>query len=184
MEGKGPGWWNGHCFRPILGYTCYLFLGTVRKTACVLLCIYVTSCNLIQFHLHRLIYKHSCKCLLPLHQALGFLMFQHHVCDRCFGFFFVFFLHRFQEFCVGWWRCLEGGFLKWNECRRWLLLSSCSLFILPSCLRARLWAGHRVVLGYCLFDQTQTKSILQFDNVDLCGRKLELALRRTAVSVY
>lgn len=42
MEGKGPGWWNGHCFRPILGYTCYLFLGTLCKNMCVLSCIYIT----------------------------------------------------------------------------------------------------------------------------------------------
>ncbi len=55
MEGKGPGWWNGHCFRPILGYKCYLFLGTVRKTVYVLLRIYVISCNLIQCHLRQLI---------------------------------------------------------------------------------------------------------------------------------
>lgn len=95
------------------------------------MCVYLF--NLIQHHLHQLTSKHhipanGCHCTkrwglpsVPIMYVTVLLLS-----------FFVF-LRRFREFCVGWWRCLEGGFER-NECRRWLLLSSCSLFILPRAL--------------------------------------------------
>lgn len=97
---------------------------------CVLLYFYITSLDSVPFAPTAFWTSYSCKLLLLLllHQALGF------PCSSCmwplFCFCLFFFFPGFRSSVLWWWRCLEGGFER-NECRRWLLLSSCSLFILP-----------------------------------------------------
>lgn len=153
-------------FTLILGYTCCLFHGTVCRNVCVcvLCCIYVTSCNVMWVCLA------STSWTLPdgfptyctrklLRQALE-LFITHHVTVTLFSFsffFLFFFLHRFQFWLL---EMFEGGFER-NECTRWLLLISWSPFYPRSSLRVWLQAGRAcLLLGYCLFDRKQTRSIL------------------------
>lgn len=114
-----------------------------------------------------------------LHQPLGDYH-GHHV-TVALSFFLSFFFST--GFCVGWWRCLEGGFER-NECRRWLLFVSWSHFILLIPLGCDYELDSQscsVTVCLTRHKQDQYYSLTMFI---FFGGELELVLQRTAVSVY
>lgn len=93
MEGKGPGRWNGHCFKPILGVTCYLFLGTLCKNALV---------AFVQFFFNPLHFNISCSLSQHWDVFLFVCFFVLISSVTPFVFLlFIFFLRRLEEFYVG-----------------------------------------------------------------------------------
>lgn len=96
-------------------------------------------------------------------------------------FLFLFFSPQVWRMC---WLVEMFGRWFWKEWVRTLVVAPQLLpLYLHSSFRVWLWAGHTVLLGYSPgFEETQTKSILRFNNAHVCGRKLELSLQREAVS--
>lgn len=134
-------------------------------------CTGSTNCNFIRSFQHLIPESGCCST-----EHWG-LLYTHHVTVVLFLSFF--FLHRFQEFCVGWWRCLDGVF--WKE---WVQPLVVAPQLLPLCpWGVWLRAGHTVPLGYCLFDQTQTKSILHLIKLIFMGGSWSW-FSREMLSVY
>lgn len=106
-----------------------------------------------------------------------------HPLHDCYFAFVSFF--SLQVWRIQCWLVQMFGRWFWKE---WVQTLVVALQLLPlyppSSLRVWLWAGHAALLGYCLFEQTQIKSIPKFNKVHLCGRKLESSLQRAAVSIY
>lgn len=95
---------------------------------CVLLCIYATKRDSVPLAPTEALHSRCCSCTKRRGSSRPSCVWP------LFRFCLLLFSSQvFQSSVLGCWRCLEGGFER-NECRRWLLLSSCSLFILPRAL--------------------------------------------------